>query len=66
MEDNYYLELSEDEFIKFDPVNALTNVKNVNIVVLFSLSTNNMCLQVFFDDTKKQIFCIKSNSVLLG
>lgn len=36
MEDNYYLELSEDEFIKFDPVNALTNVKNVNIVVLFS------------------------------
>ena len=27
MEDNYYLELSEDEFIKFDPVSALTNVK---------------------------------------
>ncbi|CAO1434586.1 unnamed protein product [Diamesa serratosioi] len=41
MEDNYYLELSEEELIKFDPVNALTNV--------------------FFDDTKKQIFCIKSS-----
>lgn len=43
MEDNYYLFLSEKNYLKFDPVSQITNV--------------------FFDDTKKQIFIVKSCTV---
>jgi regulator of MON1-CCZ1 complex len=43
MEDNYYLLLSENNYLKFDPVSQITNV--------------------FFDDSKKQIFIVKSACV---
>jgi regulator of MON1-CCZ1 complex len=43
MEDNNYLFLSENNYLKFDPVSQITNV--------------------FFDDTKKQIFIVKSAAV---
>lgn len=43
MEDNFYLFLSERNYLKFDPVSQITNV--------------------FFDDSKKQIFIVKSASV---
>lgn len=43
MEDNYFLFLSESNYLKFDPVSQITNV--------------------FFDDSKKQIFIVKSACV---
>lgn len=43
MEDNFYLYLSENNYLKFDPVSQITNV--------------------FFDDSKKQIFIVKSAAV---
>ena len=43
MDDNYYLFLSEKNYLKFDPVSQITNV--------------------FFDDTKRQIFIVKSCTV---
>jgi regulator of MON1-CCZ1 complex len=43
MEDNYYLYLSENNYLKFDPVSQITNV--------------------FFDDSKRQIFIVKSAAV---
>ena len=43
MEDNHYLFLSENNYLKFDPVSQITNV--------------------FFDDSKKQIFIVKSAAV---
>lgn len=43
MEDNYYLQLSETNYLKFDPVSQITNV--------------------FYDDSKSQIFIVKSASV---
>lgn len=43
MDDNYYLQLSEKNFLKFDPVSQLTNV--------------------FFDDTNRQIFIVKSCTI---
>lgn len=45
MEENYYLELSEEEFIKFDPVNALTNVK---IKFFLYISIIMMCFTGLF------------------
>lgn len=43
MEDNYYLFLSEKNYLKFDPVSQITNV--------------------FFDDSKRQIFIVKACTV---
>lgn len=43
MEDNYSLNLTENNYLKFDPVSQITNV--------------------FFDDSKKQIFIVKSACV---
>lgn len=43
MEDNYFLALADNNYLKFDPVSQITNV--------------------FYDDSKKQIFIVKSTLI---